>query len=253
MRIVALRAFSDNYIFMLLDESAPEAAVVDPGDPGPVLSYAERTGRRLTAILSTHHHHDHVGGTGALLERFPGVPVLAGAGDRGRIPGQTAFLKQDDEILVSGVKARVLELPGHTKAHVGYFFDACDGMSGDLFSGDTVFGGTVGNLFEGTADMMFESIRKIRALPPQTRIWCSHEYTLQYVRESAGIDPGNARLAERLRALEARATSGEPTVPLMLDEECATNPFFRWDDPSLAARLGTKPGIATFRRLCEIT
>ena len=121
MRVAVLRAFADNYIFRLLDGSAPEAAVVDPGDPGPVLSYVERTGHRLTAILNTHHHHDHVGGNRALLERFPGVPVFAGAGDRGRIPGQTAFLKEDDEILVSSVKARVLELPGHTKAHVGYF------------------------------------------------------------------------------------------------------------------------------------
>ncbi len=253
MRVAVLRAFADNYIFMLLDGSAPEAAVVDPGDPGLVLSYLQRTGHRLTAILNTHHHNDHVGGNRALLERFPRIPVFAGAGDHGRVPGQTAFLKEDDEIPVCGAKARVLELPGHTKAHVAYFFDGGDGMSGDLFSGDTVFGGTVGNLFEGTADMMFESIRKIRALPPQTRIWCSHEYTLRYVRESASIDPGNARLAERIRTLEARASSREPTVPLMLDEECATNPFFRWDDPRLAASLGTKPGIETFRRLCEIT
>ena len=100
---------------------------------------------------------------------------------------------------------------------------------------------------------MFESIRKIRALPPQTRIWCSHEYTLRYVRESAGIDPRNRRLAQRLRTLETAASSREPTVPLVLDEECATNPFFRWDDPGLAETLGTRPGIETFRRLCEIT
>ena len=253
MRVTILRAFTDNYIFMLLDGSAPEAAVVDPGDAGPVLSYVQRTGHRLTAILNTHHHNDHVGGNRTLLDRFPGIPVFAGAGDQSRIPGQTACLKENDEILVCGAKARVLELPGHTKAHVAYFFDACDGVSGDLFSGDTVFGGTVGNLFEGTPDMMFESIRKIRGLPPQTRIWCSHEYTLQYVRESAGIDPRNARLMERLRMLEAAASLRKPTVPLMLDEECATNPFFRWDDPGLAASLATEPGIATFRRLCEIT
>jgi hydroxyacylglutathione hydrolase len=100
---------------------------------------------------------------------------------------------------------------------------------------------------------MFQSIRKIRALPPQTRIWCSHEYTLQYVREAAVIDPGNTRLTERLRRLEATAPAREPTVPLLLEEEGATNPFFRWDDPVLTAHLATPPGIATFRRLCEIT
>jgi hydroxyacylglutathione hydrolase len=100
---------------------------------------------------------------------------------------------------------------------------------------------------------MFESIQKIRSLPRQTRIWCSHEYTLQYVRESAGIDPRNARLAKRLEALESAASSGKPTVPLLLEEECATNPFFRWDDPELTAYLSKSPGIATFRHLCDIT
>jgi hydroxyacylglutathione hydrolase len=252
MRVVTLHAFSDNYVFMIQEDSALEAVAVDPGDAEPVLRYLRRTGLRLTAILNTHHHGDHVGGNRALLRRFPGTPIHGGARDRGRIPGQTGFLEEGDQVSVCGEKARVLEVPGHTKAHVAYFFAGADG-SGDLFSGDTVFGGTVGNLFEGTPEVMFQSIRKIRALPPQTRIWCSHEYTLQYVREAAGIDPGNARLAQRLRKLEANAPLGEPTVPLLLEEECATNPFFRWDDPSLAAHLATRPGIETFLRLCEIT
>jgi hydroxyacylglutathione hydrolase len=253
MQVETLSAFTDNYIFLLHEDTAPEAVVVDPGDAGPVLQHLQRTGRRLTAILNTHHHGDHVGGNRALLERFPGIPIFGGAGDRGRIPGQTAFLKEGDEIVICGSKARVLEVPGHTRAHVAYFFAGADDSAGDLFSGDTVFGGTVGNLFEGTPEVMFQSIQKIRALPPHTRIWCSHEYTLQYVREAAGIDPGNTRLAQRLRKLEVNAPSREPTVPLLLEEECATNPFFRWDDPGLTAHLATRPGIATFRRLCEIT
>jgi hydroxyacylglutathione hydrolase len=145
-----------------------------------------------------------------------------------------------------------LDVPGHTRAHIAYYF-AADHGRGHLFSGDTVFGGTIGNLFEGTPEVMFESVQKIRALPRETLIWCAHEYTLQYVRESAGIDPGNARLAKRLQALESAALSGRPTVPLLLDEECETNPFFRWDDPRLNAHLSTAPGLATFRRLCNIT
>jgi hydroxyacylglutathione hydrolase len=149
--------------------------------------------------------------------------------------------------------ARVLDVPGHTRSHIAYFFDAGDGSGGNLFSGDTIFGGTIGNLFEGTPEVMFESIQKIRALPAQTRIWCSHEYTLQYVRESAGIDPENIRLVKRLKALEAAGPAREPTVPLLLEEECATNPFFQWDDPRLSAHLAALPGLATFRRLCEIT
>ena len=252
MQVITIPALSDNYIFLLLNDTVREAAVVDPGVADPVLTYLQKTGCRLTAILNTHHHGDHTGGNRELLKAFPGIPVLGGSGDRGRIPGQTAYLEEGDEMVVSGVKARVLDVPGHTRAHIAYYFAAgVDG--GDLFSGDTVFGGTIGNLFEGTPEIMFESIQKIRVLPRATRIWCSHEYTLQYVRESAGIDPGNARLAKRLKRLESSARSGTPTVPLLLEEECETNPFFRWDDPQLNEHLATVPGFATFRRLCDIT
>jgi hydroxyacylglutathione hydrolase len=251
MQIHILHALGDNYIFVLADDLKPEAAVVDPGEAAPLLRHLRETGCRLTAILNTHHHEDHIGGNRELLELFPGIRVFGGAEDRGRIPGQTDFLAEGDEIIVAGAKARVLEVPGHTSAHVAYFFPEDGG--GNLFSGDTVFGGTIGNLFEETPEIMFQSIQKIRALPPATKIWCSHEYTLQYVRESAGIDPGNARLGKRLRRLEAAASAGKPTVPLTLEEECATNPFFRWDDPSLNVHLGKAPGIATFRYLCDIT
>ncbi len=253
MRVVTLKAFADNYIFMLEEESAQEAAAVDPGDAAPVLEYLQLTSRRLTAILNTHHHGDHVGGNRALLKHFPGIPVFGGVGDRGRIPGQTDFLNEGHQVVVCSAKGRVLEVPGHTAAHIAYFFAGAEGSDGDLFSGDTVFGGTVGNLFEGIPEVMFQSIQKIRALPLQTRIWCSHEYTLQYVREAAAIDPANPRLARRLRVLEANAPSRAPTIPLILEEECATNPFFHWDDPDLAAHLATRPGIETFMRLCEIT
>jgi hydroxyacylglutathione hydrolase len=253
MQVVTLRAFTDNYVYVLHDEAAPEAAAVDPGDAGPVIHHLAVSGRRLVAILNTHHHGDHVGGNQVLLRHFPGIPVFGGAGDRGRIPGQTEYLKEGDEFAICGAKSRVSDVAGHTRAHIAYFFDAGDNHAGDLFSGDTVFGGTIGNMFEGTPEVMFESIRKIRALPARTRIWCAHEYTLQYVREAAAIDPGNSRLAQRLKSLEASAAQHLPTVPLLLDEECATNPFFRWDDPELTAHLRTSPGIATFRRLCEIT
>jgi hydroxyacylglutathione hydrolase len=253
MQIKALQAFVDNYIYILLDDALPKAAVVDPGDAIPVLEYLKSAGGQLTAILNTHHHRDHVGGNQRLLQHFPGIPVFGGAGDRGLIPGQTMFLEGNADLTLFSSRVQVLHVPGHTKAHIAYFFAAGDGVAGDLFSGDTVFGGTIGNMFEGSPEVMFESIRKIRALPKQTRIWCAHEYTLQYVRESAGLDPGNERLALRLKALEEAVPRAGPTIPLILEEECATNPFFRWDDPSLAAHLATEPGIATFRRLCEIT
>jgi hydroxyacylglutathione hydrolase len=250
MNIVTVPALSDNYIFLLIDESSPQLAVVDPGEAAPVLSYLRKTGRSLTAILITHHHRDHTGGIPNLLQQFPQVPVYGSANDRGRFPGQTEFLKEKDNIELCGAKVNILEVPGHTKGHIAYHFAAENG-EGDLFSGDTIFGGTIGNLFEGTPEIMFESLKKIRALPPATRIWCSHEYTLQFVREAAGIDPQNARLLSRLHDLEETAGSGTPTVPLLLEEECATNPFFRWDDPALNRHLSHAPGLDTFRYLCE--
>jgi len=251
MQIETLRALTDNYIFMILHEAMPEAAVVDPGEASPVLRYLKDAGRKLTAILITHHHGDHTAGIKELVKHFPGVPVYGGSGDRGRIPGQSVFLREGEAVAICGEKARILEVPGHTKGHIAYLFDEDDG--GDLFSGDTVFGGTIGNMFEGTPEVMFESIRKIRTLPRNTRIWCSHEYTLQFVRESSSIDPENAVLAARLKRLEAEAAFGKATVPLRLQEECDTNPFFRWDDAGLCERFSTKPGIETFRHLCSIT
>ncbi len=252
MQVRILKALADNYIYLIISETTPEAAVVDPGEAESVIEHLQISGYRLAAILNTHHHADHTSGNSKLLKHFPGIPVYGGALDRGRIPGQTEFLKEGDEIRLCGVSARILDVPGHTKAHIAYYFHA-DNYDGDLFSGDTVFGATIGNLFEGSPEVMFESIQKIRALPLETRIWCSHEYTLQYVRESAAIDPRNIRLAARLKALEALAQQGKPTVPLILEEECATNPFFRWDDPELSKHLSQPPGIAVFRHLCQIT
>jgi hydroxyacylglutathione hydrolase len=252
VQVVPLPAFSDNYVYALVDGAARRAAVVDPGDAGPVLALLERDGLALEAILLTHHHGDHVGGVEALRRRFPAARVAGAGGDRARLPALTEEVREGDRVALLGREAAVIEVPGHTRGHVAFFVAGTAG-GGDLFSGDTVFGGTIGNLFEGTPDEMFDSLQKLRALPPATRIWCAHEYTLAYVREAARFDPGNARLVERLRALERRAASGDPvTVPLTLEEERATNPFFRWDDPDLLERLGAPAGRPAFRRLCEL-
>ncbi len=253
MKIEILHAFRDNYIYLLVGDAGGSAAVVDPGDASPVLDRLAERRLRLSAILNTHHHQDHVGGNAELLRRFPGTPVYAGALDRGRVPGQTGFLADGEEIRVEGAPARILGVPGHTLGHVAYFFPGSPGAGADLFSGDTVFGGTVGNLFEGTPDQMFESIAKIRRLPPATRIWCAHEYTLAGLREALELDPGNELLQRRLDRLAARPREERMTTPLELAEELATNPFFRWDDPALQSRLGTSGSLSTFSRLCDLT
>jgi len=250
LRVVPLPALSDNYVFALVPPGGGEVVLVDPGEAGPALDFLAREGLRPSAILLTHHHDDHVDGVAAIARRFPGLRVLGAAADRRRLPPLTDEVREGDLARVAGREARVLEVPGHTTGHIAWFFPDTTG-AGDLFSGDTVFGGTIGNLFEGTPDDMFGALVKIRDLPSATRLWCGHEYTLQYVRDAARFDPENARLAARLERLEA-AGEGAVTVPLTIEEECATNPYFRWDDPELAARLGTAPGLATFRRLCEV-
>ena len=250
MDVALLKALGDNYIYVLRGADPSRVAVVDPGEAGPVLDHLERTGARLEIILVTHHHHDHTDGVHALLHRFPGVPVVAGAGDRGRIHDQTVFAADGDTVQVCGVAARVLHVPGHTRGHVAYFLADEDG-GGDLFSGDTLFAGTIGNLFEGTPDDMLASLRKIRALPPATRIWCAHEYTRAYLPEATRVEPRNERLQKRVAALH-RLPAGSATVPLTLEEECATNPFLRWDAASLRERLGTTDDASTFRKLCEV-
>jgi hydroxyacylglutathione hydrolase len=250
MQVDALPAFADNYVFVLTAQGRPEAVVVDPGEAGPALELLERRGLALGTILLTHHHRDHVGGVAALAARFPNARVVGAAGDRSRLPGLTAAVRDGDAVELLDRSAQVLEVPGHTRGHVAYFVPGSPG-GGDVFSGDTVFGGTIGNLFEGTPDDMFASLEKLRRLPPGTRLWCGHEYTRQWVREAARFDPENERLRAYLARLEA-LPPGAPTVPLDLDEERATSPFFRWDDPAMTRRLGTAPGLDTFRKLCEI-
>lgn len=245
--IAPLPALSDNYIFLLTTPGSRQAAVVDPGEAGPVIEELEHSGRLLTDILLTHHHGDHTGGVAALRRAFPGARVTGAAGDAGRLPSPLHGVREGDRREAAGAAFRVLETPGHTLGHLAFFFPGEEG--GDLFSGDTLFAASIGYLFEGTPAQMFASLQKVRELPPTTRIWCAHEYTRATLKEALGLDPGHPGLLRRREALAA-APAKRCTVPLSLAEECATNPFLRWDDPGLTARLGTPPGLPAFTRLC---
>jgi hydroxyacylglutathione hydrolase len=251
LEVVPLRALEDNYVYAVVDRASGSAAIVDPGEARPAIAFLERERLRLVDVLVTHHHGDHTAGIAELVARHGGPRVVGAATDRARIAGLTHVVREGDRLSVLGREVAVLDLPGHTRGHVGYAVDP-GARDADLFSGDTIFGATIGNLFEGTPDDMLASLEKVRRLPEGTRIWCGHEYTLTYVRDAARFDPANPALAERLARVEALAARGEPTVPLTLAEERATSPFFRWDDAALAARLGTRPGPETFRRLCEV-
>ena len=224
MDIVPLPAFRDNYIWTLRD--ARHAAVVDPGEAGPVRRYLAEHALELVAILATHHHPDHTGGIAELVAARK-VPVFGPKGEP--IPALTHPVAQGDKVGIAELSASfsVLDIPGHTRAHVAYY-----GL-GALFCGDTLFACGCGRVFEGTPEQMLASLTKLAALPDETRVYCGHEYTLANIAFARKVDPGNAELAAREERARALRAAGRPTLPSTLGEERATNPFLRWREPAV--------------------
>lgn len=250
MKIHRLPALSDNYIFVLHDPVSQTAAVVDPAEADPVLRCLKDLNAALVAIFNTHHHGDHVGGNAQLLRAFPQAIVYGGAVDRGRIPGQQVFLQQGDRVTFADRSAAILDVPGHTKAHIAYYFaPVTPNEPGELFCGDTLFAGGCGRLFEGTPTQMVHSLTRIRSLPDHTRVWCAHEYTQKNLQFALTVDEQNRDLQQRLAQVEEMRRRSQPTVPSLLGEEKQTNPFLRWDQPVLQARVKSQDPIQTFARL----
>jgi hydroxyacylglutathione hydrolase len=222
MDIVPLPAFRDNYIWTLRDDR--HAAVVDPGEAGPVKRYLAEEKLKLVAILATHHHPDHTGGISELIAAGR-VPVFGPKGEP--IPELTHPVGQGDKVNVPELAAlfSVLDIPGHTRAHVAYY-----GL-GALFCGDTLFACGCGRVFEGTPEQMVDSLAKLAALPDETKVYCGHEYTLANIQFARQVDPGNAELARREESAQRLRAAGKPTLPSTLGEERATNPFLRCSEP----------------------
>jgi len=228
LEIVPLPAFQDNYIWTLrsADRKTRQTAVVDPGEARPVQDYLAQEGLSLVAILATHHHPDHVGGIAELVAQNK-VPVFGPKGEP--IPALTHPVGQGDSAVIPGLDASfsVLDIPGHTRAHVAYY-----GL-GSLFCGDTLFACGCGRVFEGTPAQMLHSLTKLAALPDETKVYCGHEYTLANIRFARAVDPGNAELAAREERAQCLRDDGRPTLPSTLGEERATNPFLRCAEPAV--------------------
>ncbi|NET30417.1 MAG: hydroxyacylglutathione hydrolase [Cyanothece sp. SIO1E1] len=250
MKIHRLKALFDNYIFLLQDVDRGIAAVVDPAEAKPVLQQLRAIDAELVAIFNTHHHGDHVGGNAQLLQHFPQAVVYGGVEDRSRIPGQQVFLQQGDRVTFAEREAQVLFVPGHTRAHIAYYFPpAQTDETGELFCGDTLFAGGCGRLFEGSPAQMVDSLGKIRALPDNTRVWCAHEYTLKNLQFALSVDQDNLELQTRLNAVKLTRQQGKATVPSSLGLEKQTNPFLRWDQPALQTAVNSHDFVQTFARL----
>jgi hydroxyacylglutathione hydrolase len=231
VEVVPVPQLSDNYAYLVIDPGSGEAGVVDCAEAGPVLSQVDRHGVRLTAVLATHHHFDHVGGNADLLSALPGLRVYGSAGDAPRIPGITDRVRDGDPVEIGSLRGRVIMIPAHTSGHVAYYFPS----AGAVFTGDTLFAGGCGRLFEGDAAQMMASLGRLAALPDDTRVYCGHEYTEKNLRFAAELEPGNRQLAEKLARVQALRREGRFTVPSTIGEEKATNPFLRTDSPELAA------------------
>ncbi len=229
MNLVALPAFTDNYIWMLHD--GHQAIVVDPGDAAPVAAALDAHGFTLAAILVTHHHPDHVGGVQALRPRLSGE-VFGPA--RETIPQPTVPLNGGDSIQVLGLPFQVIDVPGHTAGHIAYFMAASGpGMAPILFCGDTLFSGGCGRLFEGTPAQMHHSLGRLADLPGDTRVCCAHEYTEANLKFATAVEPANAALARYTLACRQQRAQGLPTLPSTIAQERAVNPFMRCDSPDV--------------------
>mgnify|MGYP006275968619 CR=1 FL=1 len=235
LRITALPVLQDNYVFIL--QRGEQAAVVDPAVADPVRGWLEARGLELTAVLQTHHHSDHIGGTPDLLRRWPEAAVVASGADRDRIPFQTRPVSGGERFTLLGRTVEVLAVPGHTRAHIAFHLPAQGEEGAELFCGDTLFAGGCGRLFEGTPEQMFRSLRALTGLDPTTRLWCAHEYTQGNLIWAAAQRPDDAAIAERLEQVLALRGRGEATIPSSVALERATNLFVRASDAAELAEL----------------
>ncbi len=222
MKLIALPAFSDNYIWLLHDDH--HALVVDPGDSAPVLAWlGQHPGLQLDLILVTHHHADHTGGVADLVAQT-GAQVVGPALEK--MPVQTRGLQQGDQFNWHGLRFEVHDVPGHTLGHIAFWAQPA-GQDPLLFCGDTLFSGGCGRLFEGTPAQMLDSLDRLAALPGHTRVCCAHEYTLSNLRFALAVDPDNPALREYVQACTALRQQNLATLPVPLSTERAINPFLR--------------------------
>lgn len=245
MKISVIPAFEDNYFFILKGSDSNAAVVVDPGDAAPVMRFLKSNDLTLEAILVTHHHADHIGGIRTLQIEFPKVEVFGSKHDA-HLPFLTRKQSHRDQFTLLGRTITVYETPGHTAGHVVYVCDATPNDPIDIFCGDTVFGGGCGKLFGGSIEQLFHSLQFLRSFPNSTRLWCAHEYTQKNLWVAAQLDPLFKPTLQRLEVVEQMRLREEQTVPLLLEIEKQTNPFFRYDDPQLKKATQTSSDLETF-------
>jgi hydroxyacylglutathione hydrolase len=224
---------SDNYAVLIHDEEAGVTASIDAPDAEAILKRAAEKGWRLTHLLNTHHHGDHTGGN-LKLKEATGCTIIGPKGEAERIPGIDEAVGEGNVITFGNFEIRVLDTPGHTVGHIAYWIPEAR----VAFVGDTLFSLGAGRIFEGNAEMMWSSLKKLMKLPPDTEIYCGHEYTVANAQFALTVDPENMALQNRAKEADMLRAKGKPTLPTRLDRELETNPFLRPDVTAIRARLG---------------
>jgi len=233
LQIHQFPCLSDNYSWLVHEPEANVTAVVDTPEVAAILRALDQTGWKLTHILNTHWHPDHAGGNEELKAKT-GCQIIGPRAEAARIPAIERQVGDGDEVKFGNATAKVFDVPGHTAGHIAYWFE----QDKVAFVGDTLFALGCGRLFEGTALQMWTSLQKLMALPPETKVYCAHEYTQSNARFALSVDPDNAALVARVKEIDAMRAKNIPTVPSSIGLELATNPFLRPTSESLQRSLG---------------
>ena len=220
--IIGIRVLSDNVIWLWVKDKS--VVVIDPSVYEPVIRYIDENNLHLKAILQTHHHSDHIGGTKSLIERWPNVKVIASSKEKKRIPFQNVSVEDGETLNILGEEVKIIEVLGHTNSHISFFLN---GKNPVLFIGDTLFSGGCGRIFEGTYQQMYSSLEKIKSLPKNTLIYCAHEYTKANILWALNLKPKDQDIKIKLSEVEKKLSLNELTIPFLLDEEMKINLFLR--------------------------
>ncbi|HXD90320.1 MAG TPA: hydroxyacylglutathione hydrolase [Candidatus Binataceae bacterium] len=233
MAIIPVTQLSDNYAYLIVDDATKECGVVDCAEADKVLAAVKQHGLKLTTVLPTHYHFDHVGGNEDLAGAIPGLRVYGARNENGRIPAQTHPVDDGDTVEVGGLKGRVIGIPAHTNGHVAYYFPQLKAV----FTGDTLFIAGCGRVFEGKAQTMVDSLAKLAALPDATQVYCGHEYTEKNLRFALTLEPGNQAIKSKHEWTKQIRAAGKYSIPSTIGEEKQINPFLRTDNAELRASL----------------
>jgi hydroxyacylglutathione hydrolase len=231
IEVVRIPAREDNYIWLAHDDVSGETVVIDPADAAPVLAEADRRGWKIGQIWNTHWHGDHIGGNAA-IKAATGCFITGPAAEAAKIPTLDRTVGEGDVVHIGAVAAQVLEVPAHTAGHIAYYLPE----AGITFVGDTLFAMGCGRLFEGTPAQMWANMQRLAALPPETIVYCAHEYTQANGRYARVAEPDNQAVIDRMREVDALRADGQATVPTTIALERATNPFMRAGSAEVLAR-----------------